>query len=90
MKSKVPRQAKGKEKKPEPESPRQGAAASPKAHSPTPALSPCDDLHIVIAKRAYELYIERGYRQGTALDDWLQAEREVLTQIPPAERGPAV
>jgi len=46
-------------------------------------LSPCDDLHVLIAKRAYELYGERGYRDGSAFDDWLEAEREVLSQIPP-------
>ena len=46
-------------------------------------LSPCDDLHVLIAKRAYELYGERGYRGGSALDDWLDAEREILSQIPP-------
>jgi hypothetical protein len=46
-------------------------------------LSPCDDPHILIAKRAYELYSERGYRHGCALDDWLEAEREILSQIPP-------
>lgn len=46
--------------------------------------SPCDDLHILIAKRAYELYGERGYGGGSALDDWLVAEREILSQIPPA------
>ncbi len=46
-------------------------------------LSPCDDLPSLIAKRAYELYSERGYRNGSALDDWLDAEREVLSQIPP-------
>jgi hypothetical protein len=37
-----------------------------------------DGLHEQIAKRAYELY-ERRIRQG-ALDDWLQAEREILRQ----------
>lgn len=45
-------------------------------------VSPCDDPHILIAKRAHELYSERGYRQGSALDDWLEAEREILSQIP--------
>ena len=35
-------------------------------------------LHQHIAKRAYEIY-ERRIRQG-ALDDWLQAEREILDQ----------
>ena len=33
-------------------------------------------LHQQISKRAYEIY-ERRIRQG-ALDDWLQAEREIL------------
>ncbi|HSA87560.1 MAG TPA: DUF2934 domain-containing protein [Nitrospira sp.] len=39
---------------------------------------PCDDLQVRIASRAYELHAERGYRQGNALDDWLEAEREIL------------
>ncbi len=42
-----------------------------------------DAVHIVIAKRAYDLYCERGYRHGSALDDWLDAEREILSRIPP-------
>ena len=59
-----------------------------KAVAPAPAharqsVSPCDDLQVLIAKRAYELYSERGYRHGYALDDWLDAEREILSQIPP-------
>ncbi|MGQ0667019.1 MAG: DUF2934 domain-containing protein [Nitrospiraceae bacterium] len=41
-------------------------------------VSPCDDLHVRIASRAYELHAERGYRQGYAQDDWLEAEREIL------------
>ncbi len=31
-----------------------------------------------IELRAYEIYQERGRIEGGALDDWLQAEREVL------------
>ena len=50
-------------------------------------LSPCDDLHVLIAKRAYELYGERGYRDGSSFDDWLEAEREVLSQIPQASQA---
>jgi hypothetical protein len=50
-------------------------------------LSPCDDLPSLIAKRAYELYSERGYRDGSALEDWLDAEREILShQIPPVSQ----
>jgi len=41
-------------------------------------VSPCDDLHVRIAQRAYELHAERGFREGRALDDWLEAEREIL------------
>jgi hypothetical protein len=37
-----------------------------------------EDLHAHIVKRAYEIY-QRRIRQG-ALDDWLQAEREILEQ----------
>lgn len=41
-------------------------------------VSPHDDLQVHIANRAYALYAERGYRQGYALDDWLEAGREIL------------
>ena len=29
--------------------------------------------------RAYEIYLERGEQSGCDLDDWLQAERELMT-----------
>lgn len=48
-----------------------------------PSVSVCDDLQVLIAKRAHALYMERGCRHGHAIDDWLEAEREVLSQIPP-------
>jgi len=41
-------------------------------------VSPRDDVQVRIATRAYELHAERGYRQGYALDDWLEAEREIF------------
>jgi hypothetical protein len=28
--------------------------------------------------RAYELYVERGNQSGSELDDWVQAEEEIL------------
>ena len=31
-----------------------------------------------IAVRAYELYLDRGAADGADLDDWLNAERELL------------
>ena len=30
-----------------------------------------------IQRRAYELYVQRGNRSGSELDDWLQAEDEI-------------
>jgi len=48
-----------------------------------PSVSVCDDLRVLIAKRAYERYAMRGSRDGLALDDWLEAEREVLSQTLP-------
>jgi HSP20 family protein len=35
-------------------------------------------LHDLIARRAYELYEQRGGEHGRHLDDWLQAESEVM------------
>lgn len=34
-----------------------------------------------ISLRAYQLYASRGYVDGLDLQDWLQAEREVLRQL---------
>jgi len=31
-----------------------------------------------IQRRAYELYVQRGNQSGSEIDDWLQAEEEVL------------
>lgn len=42
-----------------------------------------DELRERIAKRAYELYLQRGCRDGCAGKDWVDAEREILT----ASRG---
>ncbi|MEK7236293.1 MAG: DUF2934 domain-containing protein [Nitrospirota bacterium] len=44
----------------------------------SPAPSVPEDLHARIAARASEIY-EQRIRQG-ALDDWLQAEREILKE----------
>jgi hypothetical protein len=35
-------------------------------------------LEECIRRRAYELYVERGNQSGSELDDWLQAEEEML------------
>ena len=38
-----------------------------------------------IAKRAHEIYVDRGYAHGFDREDWLQAERELKT--PPRDRS---
>lgn len=50
--------------------------------SSQPSLSVCDDLQVRIATRAHELYMNRGCGDGYDLDDWVQAEREILSQVP--------
>ena len=42
------------------------------------------DLQGVIAQRAYELFQLRGGVPGREFEDWLEAEREVLSALPPA------
>ncbi len=41
------------------------------------------DFRLQIAKRAYELYEQRGRHEGRADDDWKQAEREIRQDEPP-------
>jgi hypothetical protein len=43
------------------------------------------ELNDRIRNRAYQLYADRGYEQGHALDDWLEAKAEVLGVV----RNPA-
>jgi hypothetical protein len=43
-----------------------------------------------IALRAYQLYEARGCLDGFDLQDWLQAEREVLGQLTEPEQAAAV
>ena len=37
-----------------------------------------EDLGSRLAKRAYELYIQRGQEDGRDIEDWLEAERQIL------------
>ena len=45
-----------------------------------------DDLRERIAMRAYELYVQRGCRDGGSVEDWLDAEQEILQR---AHESPA-
>ena len=64
-----------KSKKPKTTSRRPTRRLQPAPHTP----SVPENLHERIAVRAYEIY-ERRIRQGP-LDDWLQAEREILGML---------
>ena len=46
-------------------------------------------LHQRIAEKAYELYHKRGESHGRDLDDWLEAERLVLSEIESETRSTA-
>jgi len=35
-------------------------------------------LHDRIRRRAYEIYLQRGQEKGSDIEDWLQAEAEIL------------
>lgn len=55
------------------------AQTAPQAMGDTRAATPDRER---VAMRAYELYLARGGGEGSALDDWLAAEREFTTQDP--------
>ena len=40
------------------------------------------DIHELVARRAYELAMERGFASGHELEDWLHAEPQVVDSIP--------
>ena len=46
-----------------------------KTTPPTEKKRPPEEL---VRRRAYEIYEQRGSEYGHELEDWLQAEREVL------------
>ena len=41
-------------------------------------IQPATVTHDDVASRAYDIYVERGWEDGHDVDDWLQAERELL------------
>ena len=47
---------------------------APVKEVPTDRLSIEERIH----RRAYELYVLRGNQSGSELEDWLQAEEEIL------------
>jgi hypothetical protein len=54
-------------------------AAKSKSREPLPQKpKPSNNAQEKIRLRAYELYEQRGMVDGHALDDWLQAEAEIV------------
>ena len=66
----------------------------PKSTPPSPApktkkaaaKTAAKATHEQIAKRAYEIYLERGYAAGDPMQDWLRAEQELAA---PAKKSRA-
>lgn len=51
--------------------------ASEAAESEALLDAPNRPTHEEIELAAYEIYVQRGSREGSAVEDWLQAEREL-------------
>ena len=61
--------------------PQRRPAPSPR---PSPQANPIElpeGMWERIARKAYELYDQRGRQEGRALDDWLEAEVIVMEEI---------
>ena len=76
MKSQTPSQR--AEKQPHVPPAHQHATAASSSKPTRPLRPSVEDLHERITLRAYELYAQRGWRENGALEDWLDAEREIL------------
>ena len=67
--------------------PRRGKTQDLPPAAPEVAQEPvhyCEDQSERISQRAHAFYVDRGYRDGCALQDWLDAEREILSREQPA------
>lgn len=71
---KQPKSAAGKR------APRRSSAKPAAAKGPRPRKPGPRELHLMIQKKAYELYARRGYVHGRSWDDWIEAERYVLAK----------
>jgi hypothetical protein len=57
---------------------RHAAGGQPDRPRPEPDSSPpASPSHDEIARRAYELFLERGSAEGRSEEDWLRAEDEL-------------
>src|SRR5277367_77354 len=62
----------------------------PDPHVPTSWSSPPSDLHEAIRRRAEEIYHRNGKVPGRDMQNWSQAEAEILQELSAATHGPAV
>jgi DUF2934 family protein len=51
--------------------------ANPRKKSPGTVTSEAEDIESQIRLRAFELYQDRGRKDGHELEDWLRAEDEI-------------
>ncbi|MBO0862387.1 MAG: DUF2934 domain-containing protein [Chloracidobacterium sp.] len=74
------------------ETPEISQASSTRRKSQTPAenyeSNGQRDIREMIARRAYEIYEERGGWHGDDINDWLRAEEEVQSALRPEKRRP--
>ena len=55
-----------------------GKGATVKILSPQDLAKRLNEVHEVIAQRAYELFVGRGGTHGRDLEDWLEAESDIV------------
>jgi hypothetical protein len=58
--------------------------------SPKPWPNPLQDLQEVIRRRAEEIYFRNGKIPGRDLDNWAQAEREIVSEAASRTRKTAI
>jgi len=56
------------------------AGSVPLIRKTSPSNSSSADLEAKIRERAYQLYQDRGSAPGLDIEDWLNAEREILAR----------
>ncbi len=60
---------------------RQDASAVTTTVEGTQPDTSAESIESAIARRAFELYCDRGCEDGYDVDDWLEAEREVRGDV---------
>jgi hypothetical protein len=62
-----------------------GSSPRTKSKSSTKKLSTQEQIQL----RAYEIYLERNGAPGNPMEDWVRAEREILTAAAPKAAKPS-